>query len=56
MCVWFSPTSGIKYDRDLGRKFEPSVAKRKIKAEIQRQNLELSRSLLNFLERNDDAS
>jgi hypothetical protein len=47
--------SGVKRDRDLGRKFEPGASKRKVKAELERKNLELSGSLLKFSKRNDDA-
>jgi hypothetical protein len=47
---------GCKRDRDLGRKSESGASKRKIKAELQRNNLELSGSLLKILKRNDDAS
>jgi hypothetical protein len=48
--------SGVKRDRDSGRKFESRVSKRKIKAELERNNLELSGSLLRFFKINDDAS
>jgi hypothetical protein len=47
--------SGVKRDRDLGREFESGASKRKIKAELERKNLELSGSLLKFFKR-DDAS
>jgi hypothetical protein len=47
--------SGVKRDRDLGRKFQSGASERKIKDEIQGKNLELSGSLLKFLKRNDDA-
>jgi hypothetical protein len=52
----FSATSGFKQDRNLGRKFESGASKRKREAELERKNLELSTSLLKFLERNDDES
>jgi hypothetical protein len=48
--------AGVKRDRDLGRKFVSSTSKRKIKAELEWKNLELSGSLIKFLKRNDDAS
>jgi hypothetical protein len=48
--------SGVKRDCDLGIEFEFGASKRKIKAESERKNLELSWSLLKLLKRNDDAS
>jgi hypothetical protein len=47
--------SGVKRDRDLRRKFESGASKRKIKAELERKNLELCGPLLKFLKINDDA-
>jgi hypothetical protein len=41
--------SGVKRDRDLGRKFESGAFKRKIKAVLERKNVELCGSLLKFL-------
>jgi hypothetical protein len=46
--------SGVELYRYLGRKPESGVSKRTAVSE--RNNLELSGSLLNFLEINDDAS
>jgi hypothetical protein len=46
---------GVKWDHNLGRKFESSASKRK-KAELEQKNLELSRSVLKLLKRNDTAS
>jgi hypothetical protein len=48
--------SGVKRDRDLGRKFEAVASKRKRQPELQRKNLELSRSHIKVLKRNDDES
>jgi hypothetical protein len=48
--------SGVKWDRDIGRKSESGASKRKRKIELVRNNLELSGSLLKFLKRNGDAS
>jgi hypothetical protein len=48
--------SGVKQNRNLGRKFASGVSKRKRKAELERKNLEFSGSLLKFLKRNEDAS
>jgi hypothetical protein len=48
--------SGVKRNRDLGRKFESGASKRKRKAQLERKNIELSRSLAKFLKRNDDVS
>jgi hypothetical protein len=47
--------SGVKRDRDLGRKFDSGASKRKSKAELERKNLELSGSLLKFVKINYDA-
>jgi hypothetical protein len=48
--------SVVKRDRDLGRKFESGVSKRKRKAELLRKNQERSVSLLKFYKINEDAS
>jgi hypothetical protein len=51
LCILFSAMSGVKRDRDLGCKFEFDASKRKRKAELERKNLELSRSVLKFLKK-----
>jgi hypothetical protein len=53
---FFCAISGVKRNRNLGRKFESGASKRRRKAELERKNIELSGSLLKFLKRNDDAS
>jgi hypothetical protein len=54
--VLFSAVSGAKQNRVSGRKFESVASKRKRKTELQRKNLELSRSFIKFLKTNDDTS
>jgi hypothetical protein len=48
--------SGVKWDRDLGRKFESGASNIKIKAELERKNLELSGSLSNIFKNKLHAS
>jgi hypothetical protein len=48
--------SGVKWDRNLGKKCKSGVSIRKRKAELEWKNLELSGSPLNFFKWNDDAS
>jgi hypothetical protein len=38
--VLFNAMSGVKQNRDLGRKFETGASKRKRKTELQQKNLE----------------
>jgi hypothetical protein len=48
--------SDVKRDHDLGRKFESGASKRKRKAELERNNIDIIGSLLTFLKRHDVAS
>jgi hypothetical protein len=48
--------SDVKRDPNLGRKVKSGASERKIKAELESKNLELSESLLKIFKSHEDAS